>query len=264
MIYHFDAEGTVDIVQISDCHLSPDRQRELSGVVTYDSLQQVLNSIRANDKAQLLLLTGDLTHDGEPEAYQLLQALLEPLAIPWFWLPGNHDLSAAMAQAATHTRLASKQILLDHWQLLLLDSHQDHQVNGVVSQSELSWLATALKEHPDKYAAVFVHHHLLPVGSDWIDRQRIANAEQLLTLFDATAQLRFVACGHVHQEWQVQRGHYSLLSSPSTCVQFQRHSADFATDTLPPGYRRFTLFADGSYQTRVCRIEHVLDIKKER
>lgn len=254
MIYQFDAEGPVHVVQISDCHLSGDRQQLISGVNPYLTLTQVIEKIfNDGEPVDLLLLTGDLTHDGEAEAYSLLQELLDPLTIPYFWLPGNHDLSGNMHSAARNPRLATKQILLPNWQILLLDSHVDNEINGLISQSELSWLATALKEHSDKYQAIFVHHHMLPVGCAWIDPQRIINAEQLLLLFDRSPRLRIVCNGHVHQEWQQSRGHYTIMTTPSTCVQFKQASDDFAYDDLPPGYRRFTLRPDGSYHTEVCR-----------
>ena len=130
----------------------------------------------------------------------------------------------------------------------------------MVSQSELTWLATALLEHPEKHAAIFVHHPLLPVGCDWLDPQRIANAEQLLTLFDNTPQLRFVCNGHVHQDTTETRLHYQLLSTPSTCIQFKKNSADYAEDDLPPGYRRFTLHADGRFDTEIIRVGELVRV----
>lgn len=256
MIYRCDTQGPVHLVQISDCHLSGDRQQLISGVNPHHTLQKVLAKITSDGApVDLLLLTGDLTHDGEAEAYALLQDALDPLGIPYFWLPGNHDLSSNMNSVAREPRLSTKQIALPQWQILLLDSHVDNEINGLVSQSELSWLATALKEQPDKYHAIFVHHHMLPVGCAWIDPQRIVNAEQLLVLFDNTPNLRIVSNGHVHQEWQQTRGHYTLMTTPSTCVQFKVGSDDFAIDDLPPGYRRFTLLPDGSYRTEVCRAD---------
>lgn len=105
-----------------------------------------------------------------------------------------------MANTASSECQQAKQLLLQNWQILLLDTHVEDEVGGAVSQSELTWLATALREHPDKHAAIFMHHPLLPVGCAWLDPQRIANAEQVLTLFDNTPQLRVVCNGHVHQE----------------------------------------------------------------
>jgi Icc protein len=42
-----------------------------------------------------------------------------------------------------------------------------------------------------------------------------------------------------------------LLATPSTGAQFLPGSDNFAIDTRPPGYRTFTLGADGSLHTEV-------------
>lgn len=255
MIYQFDKTAPIHLLQITDCHVHNERDRLLSGVNTYNSLAQVIDGILASGQAaDLALVTGDLTHEGDERAYHLLQEQLHRLPMPFFWLPGNHDHLAPMTSTAVNAHQQSKQLLTQNWQILLLDTHIEDQVAGAVSQSELSWLATALLEHPDRYAAIFMHHPLLPVGCDWLDPQRIANAEQLLTLFDNTPQLRLVCNGHVHQENDQQRQHYRLLSTPSTCIQFKRNSVDYAEDDFPPGYRRFVMHPDGSFDTEVVRV----------
>ena len=261
MIYHFEKTASVHLIQITDCHVHNDRERLLSGVNTYDSLTQVIDGINHCPKpTDMALITGDLTHEGDERAYQLLLEQLNRLPVPFFWLPGNHDHIAPMSITANHERLHTKQIILQHWQILLLDSHVEDEVAGLVSQSELTWLATALLEYPEKNVAIFVHHPLLPVGCDWLDPQCVANAEQLLTLFDNTPQLKFVCNGHVHQEFLQDRLHYQLLSTPSTCIQFKQNSADYAEDDFPPGYRRFALHADGSFDTEVIRVGELVRI----
>ena len=260
MIYQLDKSAAVQLVQITDCHIHNEPGSLLSGVDTAQSLAQVIAGICAEVTPDLFLVTGDLTHEGDDRAYRRLLEQLHLLPAPFFWLPGNHDHIAPMASASPDERLRTKQILLPHWQILLLDSHVEDEVNGLVSQSELSWLATALRAYPEKHAAVFVHHHVLPVGCAWLDPQRVANADQLLTLFDNTPQLKLVCNGHVHQEWQQQREHYQLLSTPSTCIQFSGNSDDYAEDDLAPGYRRFTLHADGSFDTAVVRVGELVRV----
>ena len=261
MIYHVDKSASVRVAQITDCHIHNEPERLLSGVNTANSLQQVIDEINgSNEKPDLFLITGDLTHEGDERAYKILLAKLEQLPAPFFWLPGNHDHSEPMGSVGNQDRLRTKQILLPHWQILLLDSHVDDQVDGIVSQSELTWLATALREYPDKYAAVFVHHPVLPVGCAWLDPQRIANAEQVLTLFDNTAQLRLVCNGHVHHEWQQTRLHYQLMSAPSTCIQFKRNSDDYAEDDSAPGYRNLVLHVDGSFDSNIVRAGELIRV----
>jgi Icc protein len=45
------------------------------------------------------------------------------------------------------------------------------------------------------------------------------------------------------------------LATPSTCVQFKPHCSNFTLDTISPGWRTLELFADGTLQTQVCRLQ---------
>ena len=72
MIYRFDKHEPVHLIQITDCHVHNERERLLSGVNTYDSLAQVIDGINGCTKlADMALVTGDLTHEGDERAYTL-------------------------------------------------------------------------------------------------------------------------------------------------------------------------------------------------
>ena len=49
--------------------------------------------------------------------------------MPCYWLPGNHDIQSVMLPSLLQQGLAqTRQIISDHWQIIMLDS----QVEGVV------------------------------------------------------------------------------------------------------------------------------------
>jgi len=66
--------------------------------------------------------------------------------------------------------------------------------------------------------------------------------------------VRAILCGHVHQDMQKVRSGATVISTPSTCVQFKPNSDDFALDTCSPGWRELTLYADGQFETHVQRL----------
>ncbi len=51
-------------------------------------------------------------------------------------------------------------------------------------------------------------------------------------------------------------GKVSSFSTPSTSVQFKPFSNDFALDQNAPGYRYIRLNNDGSFETKVFRLEN--------
>ena len=50
------------------------------------------------------------------------------------------------------------------------------------------------------------------------------------------------------------------LCTPSTCIQFKADVANFELDKVNPGYRSLKLFADGSIETEVRRVDGTLEV----
>ena len=125
----------------------------------------------------------------------------------------------------------------------------------MLSRSELSRLEHYLHQHSDKNALIFLHHPPLPFGSAWLDQSRLINGDALFNIVDKYSQVQGILCGHAHQAYETHREGVSILSAPSTCIQFLPHSQKFALDTLAPGYRWLELHSDGTFKTGVERVK---------
>jgi len=88
------------VVQITDTHVPADARDQtvlemLCAVETVDpvvNLQIILDDIRTLDPpADFVIATGDLADRGHPASYRRLRDLLEPLEVPVYASPGNHD-----------------------------------------------------------------------------------------------------------------------------------------------------------------------------
>lgn len=242
------------LIQISDCHLGRDPGGELLGLNSDASLADVVDAIcQREDRIDGLLATGDLAGEGDLSAYQRFQQVtLSRFSTPTACLPGNHDEPALMQQALG--ALMSRQVFVGNWHLLLLNSRIAGSEGGALAEAELDFLAQALAQHPDKPTLVFLHHQVQPVGSVWLDRHIVRNAADLQALLARHSQVRAVISGHVHQASDVTVNSLRWLTTPSTCIQFLPGSSNFALDTAMPGYRWFSLFADGRFETGVERV----------
>jgi len=246
------------LIQITDTHIFDEEDGELGGVNTRNSLQQVLQEIsdKYSDSA-LLILTGDNTHESSKKAYKTLKGMLDEMPMPYTFLPGNHDHEENY-QVLTDNEDSDEGAELDkwltvgNWNLLLLDSHVEHEVNGLLSDEELDFSEQMLSYSSEPVMA-FVHHHLLPIGCDWLDRQRIANADKLFDIVK-DSQVKAIFNGHVHQEWQGAHQGAALYSTPSTCMQFKPNSDNYAEDPIAPGFRWIKLYDDGHFETEVVRV----------
>ena len=249
------AAPSVRLVQITDLHLrNPPGDIFSSGINTDDSLRQVLEAA-GNDirNADLLVATGDLAHEPDPAIYERLRKALNASGAPVRFIAGNHDdpdlLRAAFEGSAFSVNGDTQ---LTGWQLIFLDTSAANMVGGVLKVSELERLDRLLAESEARHAMLFLHHHPLPVGSEWMDAIALANADDFFRVVDRHSAVRAAVFGHVHQEFDSRRGGVRYLGTPSTCVQFKPGTLSSEADVLPPAWRLLKLFDDGSIETEVC------------
>ena len=245
------------IAQVTDTHLLASSKGELLGLQTEASLKAVLKEIQAlTPQLQGLLLTGDLSQDETLASYQRLYQQLEPLQLPAYWLPGNHDQPHLMQEVLTTPPVyGDKSFQWGGWQFVLLNSAVPGRVYGHLSAETLAWLEQQLSENEDAPTLIALHHPPFSVNSHWIDTSRLQNPEDLFTVLDRHPQVRLVLFGHIHQHFQRDRAGVRYLASPSSSVQFKPQSQKFALDEVQPGYRLLWLYDNGKFDTAVKRVE---------
>jgi Icc protein len=262
--------GILNLLQITDSHLTKDAKSDLLGVITRDSLHAVLSLLEKNiatkehGEADFLVASGDIAQDSSPEAYRYFKEQVESLSARSGWFSGNHDDTSIMIKALDDQQLFSKVYRFDHWQLILLDSSVRGSVYGRLDEKELAILEAALSERPDLNTLVCLHHHPVDIGSVWLDKIGLHNRDDFFKILDRFDNVRGVLWGHIHQEWQSERNGVSLLATPSTCIQFLPKSSGFAVENSAPGYRWLSLHADGRIESKVYRAEDFkfdLDLK---
>lgn len=249
------------LLQLTDTHFFGSAEGRLMGVDTALTFRQVLTLAHEKQGTpDFYLLTGDLSQDETQNSYRRFAEAVRDMDAPAYYLPGNHDARPLMRSAfeAHGTPFHNEtSFTYGNWHVILLDTQVEGEVGGHLDRGELRRLDDALSKHPEKHTLVTMHHHPLPVGSAWIDQIKIDNNDELLSIFDKHAQVRAVLCGHIHQEFEARRGPVRYFGTPSTCVQFKPHSASFAVDVVPPGYRWMELHDDGTVKTGVVRVERV-------
>lgn len=248
---------TIAILQITDTHLFEGDDGCLLSVNTADSLHAVVGNL--TDEAQtfdLMVATGDISQDHSEASYQRFADAITPLALPCYWLPGNHDFQPAMSIVSPGVQIkAQRHVLLgEHWQMILLDSQVVGLPHGQLSPEQLRFLEEQLTAFPDRHSLILLHHHPVLVGSAWLDQHTLQSSDELWALLRKHNNVSALLCGHVHQELDVLVDGVRVLATPSTCVQFKPNSDDFSLDYRAPGWRSLYLHADGLLETHVSRL----------
>lgn len=251
------------VVQLSDTHLFADPAKTMLGLAPQQSLDAVLALLKREQPAiDVLLATGDFSQDNSQASYRRLHEQLAALAVPMYWLEGNHDKPAPLLAAlgdAQHI-LAPKVAHHGPWSFILLNSTIPGSTEGQLFANDFAFLRAALAECVGQHVMVCMHHPPVPVGCRWLDQHQIAAAAGFFALLDAHPNVRAVVWGHVHQAFASQRNGVGLYGVPSTCIQFKPHCDEFTVDDLSPGYRWFDLYADGRVVTQVSRVPERFEI----
>ena len=250
----------VRIVQISDIHLFGDIGGSLVGVKTQMSFQAVLDLLKKDaNKPNLILLTGDLSQDETETAYIRIADLISEFEVPVYCVPGNHDDSRMMEQIYPRKKIASdKHVILQKWDIIMLDSQKIGAVEGYLDASQLKYLKKCLEHNPKHHAMVVFHHQPIQVGSAWLDNIGLENADELWEILKHYPRVNTLLFGHVHQQYEHEKEGINCYAAPSTCIQFKKDSAEFSLDKLPPGYRWLDLYPDGRVKTGICRAAHYI------
>jgi len=242
------------LLQLTDTHLYASTDSHMRGVNTYDTFVAVLERAQRGKRwpPDAVLVTGDIVQDESRVGYERFRNILEPLGLPVYAIPGNHDDPNLLADVLRGGRFnVGGDARFDAWSLIFLSTFLTGEDAGGLGEKRLHGLGASLTAHRDRHVLVVMHHHPLPVGSVWLDSVGLRDANAFLAVLDAYTHVRGVLCGHVHQESESERRGVKYLTTPSTCSQFLPGSVFFALDDRPPGMRWLVLHPDGHIETEV-------------
>ena len=241
------------LVQLSDCHVSSDPDAEYRGQNAGRSLERLLPAVRGFGP-DLLLLTGDVSEDAGAGSYRRVTRLLDTLSIPVHALPGNHDDPSEMQIHFAHGPWSGPWVHeWENWLMVLLDSTAPGVIGGVLSAADLQGLRETLAGSAAEHVLIALHHQPVAIGSPWIDKYALADAEDFLEIVDSDARVRCITWGHVHQDFSGERNGVKLLGSPSSVANGVPGGEKFTLDESGPACRWLALDREGGVDTGLLR-----------
>lgn len=192
------------LIHISDIHLTVPGER-MGGLDPHHRFAQALEDVRTNHSdATRIIITGDLTHWGEPAAYDALRKALNDLPCPVRLLIGNHDdrapfLSAFPDHPKDPNGFINYAETVENTRLIYLDTTAPRTHAGHFCAARRDWLAYEL-ETCDR-ARLFMHHNVMQLGLPASDKIALAPEDRtplagLLAKY--CDRIDYVHFGHVH------------------------------------------------------------------
>lgn len=250
---------SIKIIQITDPHLFASSQQQLLGVNTTSSFLAVVKHIKATQlNLDMVLATGDISHDGSSKSYNLFFTAIKPLAPIIRSLPGNHDDSHTLRQEW----LSYNQSYTDigNWRIIALDTTIKNSNNGYLDNQQLDLLEQACIAANDRHILIAMHHNPVAMTSQWLDSMMVSNQANFFARIKPYKNIKAVLWGHVHQAYDefltlTAQHKIRMLACPATSIQFKPQSQKFALDNIAPGYRVLELKNNGDIYTKVIRVQ---------
>ncbi len=202
--------GGMKFIHLTDTHVVGSGL--LYGQNHAERLARAVASINAeHNDADCVIVTGDMTHWGDADAYTRFAAEIKKLTVPFHLMVGNHDDTPSLmrtfpdlprdengfVQTVIETPLA---------RFLLLDTKAPTGHAGAYCKSRCDWLADQLEAPGPVF--LFMHHPPFEVGIKAMDAIMMQDAG---ALYDVLAphkdRIRHLFFGHVHRAiWGNWRG----------------------------------------------------------
>lgn len=234
------------LAQISDLHIKAAGRLSYQKVDTMSALKATVAHLNSLSPApDAVVITGDLTDFGRAEEYGQVRSVLDTLTLPWFAIPGNHDVHSAFRDAFADCHWLPAQGDFLHWvnddfpvRLIGLDSTVPGASWGEFCETRAEWLRATLRDQPHKPTVLMLHHHPFISGIGHMDSQNLRNRARLAGVVANAPQVKRILCGHVHRFIVSELAGVVVCSAPGTSHQV---APNFAPDAPahfvlePPG-----------------------------
>jgi 3',5'-cyclic-AMP phosphodiesterase len=263
------------VAQISDTHIlrpdaryralvdrSPDGERIYADFDTAACLARAVAEINGLvPLPDITIVTGDLVDHGEPAEYAHLRALLAPLRMPVFVIPGNHDAREPLRRAFGGEGYLPAGEYLQYTvedyplRLVALDTLVPGEHRGRLCADRLEWLDRALAAQPEQPTLVLMHHPPFATAITFMDNYGLENAAGLEAILARHGQVERVLCGHLHRAIDRRFAGTIAGTAPSTAHQIRLDvvpGAPLRFIAEPPGYQLHVWHADGGLVTHTA------------
>ena len=214
------------IAQISDLHVQEQVGVKTAGVDNDDGILSAVKEINSwTPSVDLVIVTGDVAHNGRPAGYRRAAEMLERIKAPWYVLPGNHDEQETLRKIFADRDYIPQegdfcQYTIEGYpvRIVALDStvHEYHQ--GELCAQRLAWLEEQLQKERDKPTLIFMHHPPIKTGIFWMDSiSLLKGAEEFSAIVQRHPQVKGIHCGHIHRSIFSSLGRVPVSVAPSTC-----------------------------------------------
>lgn len=194
------------LLHVSDTHLLAGGGSLYDSVDSETHLRRLFAEFEASGgRPEAIVFTGDLADKGEPDAYDRIRSIVEPVAerlgSQIIWVMGNHDdrqaFRAGLFGEVPTTRPVDRVYDVNGLRVITLDSSVPGHHHGEVSDEQLDWLAEELSTKAPHGTILAMHHPPVPSVLDLAVSVELRDQAKLAEVLEGS-DVRSIIAGHLH------------------------------------------------------------------
>jgi len=253
----------VKIIQLSDLHLRGDDKLSFRVADTPKMAQDCFAHLASLPwQPSAIVITGDLADGGEANAYKRLKQFLDPLTVPTYILPGNHDKRDRIRSILPEYCPADQNvapylcysIVSGALRMIFVDGTRPGSHSGHFDEPVAIWLERELAKAPTAPTLLFTHHPPFLTGFGKMD-EPYENRDRFAAILMGHPNVRLL-CGHLHRSIATQWAGCVAMTAPSVAMQIELDLSPEGGDEFrmeTPGYLLHH-FHEGVCNSHVCQI----------
>jgi hypothetical protein len=229
-----EAMTPFSFVQLSDTHVGFEGPPNPLGTKAFERAVELINGLP--ERPELVLFTGDLTHDSEKpgehaDRMRLFGKIAGRLRVPLVkCVPGEHD-AALDGGTLFRDAFGDTSYAFDHRGVHFIALDNVSQGKPKVGAAQLAWLRSDLARFPKTAPIVlFTHRPLFDLRPDW--EWFTNDGDQVLEAL-APYENVTVLYGHIHREHVHTEGHSTHYAARSLIFAFPDPDAGVPKKPLP-------------------------------
>ncbi len=152
----------------TDTHLTPKTN-------AHEDLRQAVDQVNATEGVEFVLVTGDLTEEGDRASLQQAREILDRLKVPYYAIAGNHETKWSESGVTDFGKIfGGERFRFEHKGFLFLGFNTGplmRMANGHVAPQDITWLREELEAAGKEQPVILVTHYPLQDGDvdNWFD-----------------------------------------------------------------------------------------------
>ncbi|OIB01165.1 hypothetical protein AK95_27350 [Paenibacillus sp. LC231] len=199
-------QDTVFFVHMTDTHINIPGKNPLFKIDASQKLRDVFTELeKLERKPDFVVISGDLTQDGNVEDYSYLRLLLEEemskLGVPLYLALGNHDSRPYFREGYLEEEPTEESyyysVMESGLRLIVLNTQVPGLNEGHLDEEQLEWLRETLSTPAPKGSIIVLHHPVVPTPTALMDSHLLCNPQDLADAIAGSDVIGLLS-GHIH------------------------------------------------------------------